>query len=247
MRREILVFPDPFLARKAAPVAAVNDRIRALIRDMFETMYAAEGVGLAATQVGVGKRVVVLDVSPVDETIDPIAVVNPEIVSRNGSVTGVEGCLSVPGPGRGVSRRNRRGARHGRAGESASDPGGRDPLPRAAARDRPSRRGPFSSIAFPPPLRPSRSDPPVARSRRRPVAHGVHGNAGIRRPFLADLAEAVDVTLVLCNPDRPAGRGRSMAAPPVKEEAVRRGSRSSSRKRRATPTPSRGSPPRRPT
>jgi peptide deformylase len=64
---------------------------------MFETMYAAEGIGLAATQVGVGKRVVVLDVSPVDETIPPMAVVNPEIVSRKGSVMGVEGCLSVPG------------------------------------------------------------------------------------------------------------------------------------------------------
>jgi len=97
MRREILIFPDPFLARKATPVAAVNDRTRALIRDMFETMYAAEGVGLAATQVGVGKRVVVLDVSPVDETIAPLVVVNPVIVSRSGSVTGVEGCLSVPG------------------------------------------------------------------------------------------------------------------------------------------------------
>jgi len=97
MRREILVYPDPFLARKAVPVAAVNDRIRALIRDMFETMYGAEGIGLAATQVGVGKRVVVLDVSPVDETIAPVAVVNPEIVSRDGSATTVEGCLSVPG------------------------------------------------------------------------------------------------------------------------------------------------------
>jgi peptide deformylase len=97
VRREILVYPDPFLARKAVPVAAVDDRIRALIRDMFETMYSAEGIGLAATQVGVGKRVIVLDVSPVDETIPPLAVVNPEIVSRSGSVTGVEGCLSVPG------------------------------------------------------------------------------------------------------------------------------------------------------
>ncbi len=97
MRREILVYPDPFLSRKAVPVAAVNDRIRDLVRDMFETMYAAEGVGLAATQVGVGKRVIVLDVSPVDETLAPMAVVNPEIVSRKGSVTGVEGCLSVPG------------------------------------------------------------------------------------------------------------------------------------------------------
>jgi len=97
MRREILVFPDPFLARKAVPVAAVDDRIRALVRDMFETMYAAEGVGLAAPQVGVGKRVIVLDVSPVDEKIAPMAVVNPEIVERKGSVTIAEGCLSVPG------------------------------------------------------------------------------------------------------------------------------------------------------
>jgi peptide deformylase len=97
MRREILVYPDPFLARKALPVAVVDDRVRALIRDMFETMYAAEGVGLAATQVGVGKRIIVVDVSPVDETIAPVAVVNPEIVEREGSVTGVEGCLSVPG------------------------------------------------------------------------------------------------------------------------------------------------------
>jgi peptide deformylase len=97
MRREILLYPDPFLARKAAPVGAVDDRIRALIRDMFETMYAAEGIGLAATQVGVAKRVIVLDVSPVDEAISPMAVVNPEIVSREGSVAGIEGCLSVPG------------------------------------------------------------------------------------------------------------------------------------------------------
>jgi len=97
VRREILVYPDPFLARKAVRVAAVDDRIRVLIRDMFETMYAAEGVGLAATQVGVGKRVIVLDVSPVDETIAPVAVVNPEIVWRKGSATAVEGCLSVPG------------------------------------------------------------------------------------------------------------------------------------------------------
>ena len=97
MRREILVYPDPFLARKAVPVAAVNDRIRALIRDMFETMYGAEGIGLAAPQVGVGKRVIVLDVSPVDETVAPVAVINPEIVSRIGSSVGVEGCLSVPG------------------------------------------------------------------------------------------------------------------------------------------------------
>ena len=97
MRRDILVYPDPFLARKAAPVAAVDDRVRALIRDMFETMYGAEGIGLAAPQVGVGKRIIVIDVSPVDKTVPPVVLVNPEIVERTGSVMGVEGCLSIPG------------------------------------------------------------------------------------------------------------------------------------------------------
>lgn len=97
MRREILVYPDPFLARKAAPVDTVDERTRVLIRDMFDTMYAADGIGLAAPQVGVGKRVIVLDVSPVDEKIAPMAVVNPDIVSRKGTGTAVEGCLSVPG------------------------------------------------------------------------------------------------------------------------------------------------------
>ena len=97
MRREILVYPDPFLARKAAPVAVLDDRVRTLIRDMFETMYGAEGVGLAAPQVGVGKRVIVVDISPVDEAVAPVALINPEIVEREGSVVGVEGCLSLPG------------------------------------------------------------------------------------------------------------------------------------------------------
>ncbi len=98
MVREILVYPDPFLARKAVPVDKMDDRVRDLIRDMFETMYAAEGVGLAATQVGVGRRVIVVDVSPVDETAAPMALVNPEIVGKEGPVTlCVEGCLSVPG------------------------------------------------------------------------------------------------------------------------------------------------------
>jgi peptide deformylase len=98
MRRDILVYPDPFLARKAAAVTAVDDRVRDLIRDMFETMYESEGIGLAAPQVGVGKRVIVVDVSPVDEGVAPMAIVNPEIAGREGeTVLGVEGCLSIPG------------------------------------------------------------------------------------------------------------------------------------------------------
>jgi len=105
MVRDILVFPDPFLARKAAPVARVDERVRELIRDMFDTMYESEGIGLAATQVGVAKRVIVVDVSPADEAASPIALVNPEIIGREGELTTcMEGCLSVPGVQGEVSR-----------------------------------------------------------------------------------------------------------------------------------------------
>ncbi|HZW35305.1 MAG: peptide deformylase [Deltaproteobacteria bacterium] len=97
MQRPILTYPDPFLQKKAAPVSLVNDRIRELVRDMFETMRAASGVGLAAPQIGVGKRVIVVDVSPVEKEIAPLALVNPRIVETRGLVVGVEGCLSIPG------------------------------------------------------------------------------------------------------------------------------------------------------
>ncbi len=97
MQRRILTYPDPFLARKAVPVPAVDGKVRELVRDMFETMYAANGIGLAAPQVGVGKRVIVVDISPVEETAVPIALVNPEVVGKQGQTEGLEGCLSVPG------------------------------------------------------------------------------------------------------------------------------------------------------
>lgn len=97
MLRQILTYPDPFLLRKAAPVTRVDEKIRELVRDMFETMYAASGVGLAAPQVGVGKRVIVVDISPVDENVAPMALVNPDIVDRKGMAEGTEGCLSIPG------------------------------------------------------------------------------------------------------------------------------------------------------
>jgi peptide deformylase len=91
----ILEFPDPRLRTRAAPVAAVDDSIRTLIDDMLETMYAAPGVGLAATQVNVHQRVLVADVS--QEQDQPLAFVNPEIIERDGKTEAEEGCLSVPG------------------------------------------------------------------------------------------------------------------------------------------------------
>lgn len=97
MRRAIVTYPDPVLLGKSAPVPRVTDAVRELVRDMFETMRAANGIGLAAPQVGVGKRVIVVDVSPVEPEQGPLALVNPVIAARRGAVEGTEGCLSVPG------------------------------------------------------------------------------------------------------------------------------------------------------
>jgi peptide deformylase len=91
----ILEFPDPRLRTKAVAITDVNDDIRHLIDDMVETMYAANGVGLAATQVNVHKRLVVIDVS--DERNQPRAFINPVIIAREGVEVTEEGCLSVPG------------------------------------------------------------------------------------------------------------------------------------------------------
>jgi peptide deformylase len=104
MVREILIWPDPLLKQKARPVAKVDDKVRALVKDMFETMYAAEGVGLAAPQVGVLQRVIVLDTSPSQEGAKPVAMINPEIIGMEGETTFAEGCLSIPGESEEVDR-----------------------------------------------------------------------------------------------------------------------------------------------
>ncbi|WP_313311206.1 peptide deformylase [Pulveribacter sp.] len=99
----ILCFPDPRLHKVAKPVAAVDDRVRALVADMFETMYDAKGIGLAATQVDVHERIVVIDVS--EERNQPLVLINPEIVWASPETrVGEEGCLSVPGIYDGVER-----------------------------------------------------------------------------------------------------------------------------------------------
>ncbi|MDJ0758358.1 MAG: peptide deformylase [Woeseiaceae bacterium] len=91
----ILEFPDPRLRKKARPVEAVDDALRATIDDMFETMYAAPGIGLAATQVDIHKRFLVADVS--SDQSDPRVFINPVIVEKDGVTVTEEGCLSVPG------------------------------------------------------------------------------------------------------------------------------------------------------
>ncbi|CCQ72238.1 peptide deformylase [Magnetospira sp. QH-2] len=94
---EILTAPDPRLKTKCLPVAEVDDEIRLLMNDMLTAMYGANGIGLAAPQVNVHKRIIVIDVSPKEQERDPIRMVNPEIVEESGEqVTKEEGCLSLP-------------------------------------------------------------------------------------------------------------------------------------------------------
>ena len=91
----ILHYPDPRLHKVASRVAVVDDRVRQLVRDMAETMYAAPGIGLAATQVDVHQRVLVIDIS--EERNDLKVFINPEIIDKSGEAENEEGCLSVPG------------------------------------------------------------------------------------------------------------------------------------------------------
>ena len=104
MRRDILLWPHPVLKQQAAPVARVDGALRDFIRDLFETMYAAEGVGLAANQVGVLQRVLVLDTTSRQPELRPLAMLNPVIVSREGETVYAEGCLSLPGEVEDVAR-----------------------------------------------------------------------------------------------------------------------------------------------
>jgi peptide deformylase len=91
----ILEYPDPRLRKKAEPIHVVDDAVRQLADDLLETMYAANGVGLAATQVDVHKRLLVLDVS--EQRNEPLVLINPEILSVQGQGVVEEGCLSLPG------------------------------------------------------------------------------------------------------------------------------------------------------
>ncbi len=125
MVREIVIWPDPVLKQVAAPVDRVDDTIRRLLDDMAETMYAADGVGLAAPQVGVGKRVIVIDVSPREPDQKLIHLVNPQIVEAEGKLVYTEGCLSIPGEAEEVERASRVRVRaldyHGKPFEIVAD------------------------------------------------------------------------------------------------------------------------------
>jgi peptide deformylase len=93
---EILKYPHPILRKRSKEVDRIDEEVKILIRDMRETMVQAGGIGLAACQIGVSRRVVVLDVSPMDPQHSFFALINPEIISEEGEVDHEEGCLSVP-------------------------------------------------------------------------------------------------------------------------------------------------------
>lgn len=102
--RNIRLIGDNILIKRSKPIKEMTPKLKTLIEDMLETMHQAEGVGLAAPQIGILKRLVVIDVSP--EGDSPIILINPEILSTDGEQTGEEGCLSVPGKSGLVTRPN---------------------------------------------------------------------------------------------------------------------------------------------
>ena len=93
---KIVKYPDPVLSRPAEPVTEFNAELRKLVADMFESMYAGQGIGLAAPQVGISKRFLVIDLSVGKEPKDKLVLINPEIISSEGRVYDEEGCLSFP-------------------------------------------------------------------------------------------------------------------------------------------------------
>ncbi len=97
-QRNIVIEPDPILRQKSESLEKVDDELRVLLDDMLETMYAAPGIGLAAVQVGVLKRLIVIDISKEKEKKNPLFLINPEIISRSKNTSIYEeGCLSLPG------------------------------------------------------------------------------------------------------------------------------------------------------
>ena len=92
----IVKFPDPILQRPAAPVTEFDDELRTLVDDMFESMYLAHGIGLAAPQIGVPRRITVIDLSFQKTPADKIALINPQVVTTEGKIFEEEGCLSLP-------------------------------------------------------------------------------------------------------------------------------------------------------
>jgi peptide deformylase len=125
---------NPILERPAAPVTEFDTpELHQLVEDMFETMYASHGIGLAAPQIDVGKRLTVIDVAAAEENQEPerIVLINPEVIARDGKQTGEEGCLSIPGFREPVSRAKKTTVRARKVTGESFEIGGEDLLARA--------------------------------------------------------------------------------------------------------------------
>ena len=97
-KRKIVIEPDPILRKKCEPIEQVNNETQKLMKDMLETMYEAPGIGLAAVQIGILKRLIVIDISKEDKKKEPIFLINPKIIFKSSNTsTHEEGCLSLPG------------------------------------------------------------------------------------------------------------------------------------------------------
>jgi peptide deformylase len=107
MIHPILKYGNPVLEKPAEPVTVFDDELRKLIDDMFESMYAAHGVGLAATQIGIGQRIAVIDVTFKEDPNAKLVLINPEIIHAEGKHTQSEGCLSIPDFRENVTRPNK--------------------------------------------------------------------------------------------------------------------------------------------
>ncbi len=137
----IVKFGDPVLEKPAAPITEFDDALKKLVEDMFESMYAAHGVGLAAPQIGISKRVAVIDVSFKEDPNARIVLVNPEIIHTEGRITSNEGCLSLPEFREKVTRPRSVTARAQDLGGKTIEVSGEELLARAlGARNRPSQR-----------------------------------------------------------------------------------------------------------
>ncbi|HGE71536.1 TPA: peptide deformylase [Candidatus Poribacteria bacterium] len=92
----ITKYGNPVLRKVAEPVTEINDEIKKIVNDMLDTLYASEGVGIAAPQIGVSKRIIIIDTNPTEASVKPLVIINPEIVEVSGEIKEQEGCLSIP-------------------------------------------------------------------------------------------------------------------------------------------------------
>ncbi len=228
--RPLLILPDPKLRLVSEPVRAVTDEIRALARDMLDTMYDAPGVGLAAIQIGEAKRVITMDVSKDENERRPMVLINPEILWRSEEKrTYEEGCLSIPEyyeeverPDRVRFRYTNLDGRNRRAGRGGPDGDLR------AARDRPSQRRTVHRLPVEAEARPGGDEVPEggeARGRGRMSLRVVFmGTPDFAVPTLSEIVgQGHEVAAVYTRAPAAAGRGMELKPSPVHRMAQRFG------------------------